>query len=79
MPDTSQPPELDLSQYAVSNILSSGTSITHYGLVARNGSWYILEEDTTNGTYMYNTGTSSYTTAWTNRKTATYNYFYVEF
>lgn len=47
----------------------------YYGFLAADGSWYIMEENTTGGTYRYIRGTSDYTTKWTNRATLTYVYF----
>jgi len=49
-------------------------SPNYYGFEAADGSWYILKETVSAGadTYQYNLGTSSYTTGWTNRTSASY-------
>lgn len=40
----------------------------YYGFMDKNGNWFILRDD--NGTYKYLTGSSGFSTAWTNRATA---------
>jgi len=47
----------------------------YYGFLAADGSWYIMEENTANGTFRYIRGTSGYTTNWTGRAALTYGYF----
>lgn len=51
-------------------------TIIYNGFVNRNGGWYIMEQNTTNGTYRYSKGNSGYTTAFAARESGTYDYFY---
>ena len=61
-----------LSRYSISREDIS-TSTEYYGFVATNGSWYIIQVDTTNGEYKYTNGSSDFLTNWNNRTTLTYN------
>lgn len=45
----------------------------YYGYVNSTGGWYILKITASTGAYRYVKGASSYTTAWTNRASQTYN------
>lgn len=56
--------------YMIANEDSSGT-IAYYGFVKPSGNWYIMKQDTINGTYRYaaNTSYSDFTLAWANRNT----------
>ena len=47
----------------------------YYGYLASNGSWIIMENNTTNGTYRYAVGSEDYTANWTARAGLTYKYF----
>jgi len=51
----------------------------YYGFISTTGAWYILQENTTAGSYRYKKGTSGYSTGWTNRVTHSYDYFSVIF
>lgn len=58
----------------------------YFGFSKANGSWYIMEENTSNGTFRYATGSplpnqggGLYTDAWTNRANLTYDYFHEVF
>jgi hypothetical protein len=51
----------------------------YYGYEDKEGNWHIQREITSTGTYRYASGSSDYSTAWTNRASQVYNYFSVEF
>lgn len=51
----------------------------YYGSVAADGSWYIMKETTSAGTYRYAKGASGYSTNWTGRASLSYDYFDVVF
>lgn len=53
----------------------------YYGYEAADGSWYILKETVSAGadTYQYDSGTSSYSTNWTNRASLSYQNWGDEF
>lgn len=62
------------NQYKISDIDSTNG---YYGFVDAAGNWYIMKETSTS--YRYVKGTSGYTTAWTNRASQSYDYFYTTF
>lgn len=51
------------------------STITYFGYLNREGHYYIMEANDTNGTYRFVTGTSGYATAWAARQTLSYDYF----
>ena len=61
-----------LSRYNISREDTS-TSTEYYGFVATDGSWYIMQVNTTNGEYKYVNGSSDFLTNWNNRTTLTYD------
>ena len=63
-----------VSSYQPSDI-DSTSDPKYYGFLAADGSWYIMEENTAEGTYRYVRGTSGYAAAWTARATNTYVLF----
>lgn len=66
-----------LFPFKVSDIddIETTTGYNYYGYLKNSGAWYILREDLDNKAYRYATGTSDYTTSWTNRKTTvSYDY-----
>ena len=75
--------DIPLSSFAVNDSDDTGV-IKYYGNTDRLGRWYILKQDTTVNptTYRYTTGglasdgTSTYTTAWTNRASLIYGYYH---
>lgn len=67
-----------LVKYKISDTDSSSDP-KYYGNVAADGSWYIMKETTSAGTYRYCKGASSYSTNWTGRASLTYDYFDVIF
>lgn len=62
----------NLDDYKIGNIDTSTPA--YYGFTDKDGNWYIMKNDS--GAYTYVKGASGYTTAWTNRATQTYDYFY---
>lgn len=67
-----------LTKYKISDN-DSTSDPKYYGFIAIDGSWYIMKETTSAGTYRYAKGASSYTTNWTGRAGLTYDYFDVVF
>lgn len=73
--------------FAASDVDDAGAT-KYYGMLDREGNWYIIREDTAAGQFRYATkqhqsGESStypnYTDAWDNRATLVYDYFNVVF
>jgi hypothetical protein len=48
----------------------------YYGFTAKGGAWYIIKEDTSDWSFRYCSGKTSYSTNWTNRASLTYVYFH---
>jgi len=76
----------DLEEYTLDQLLQykmsdydddSGT--VYIGYVDKDGNWFIKKVDTSNGQVRYVAGTSGYATAWSNRTSQSYDYFYNEF
>lgn len=63
-----------LAAYQISDS-DSAADTKYFGYLAVDGSWYIMQEITTAGTYRYIRGSSGYTAAWTGRAGLTYVYF----
>lgn len=63
-----------LDQYKVCDVDDSSTP-KYYGFADKDENWYILR-DNGSGQYRYAKGSGSYTTAWTDRATQNYDYFY---
>ena len=49
--------------------------ITFYGFTDKNGSWFIMREDTDTGSFRYSRGDSNFTDSWTKREQLNYDYF----
>jgi len=60
------------AKYRISDQASDG-SISYYGYLAADGTWYILRE-TSAGEYRYCTGLSGYQAAWVIRHGLPYGY-----
>lgn len=63
---------------SINDIDESGLPVAYYGFEDEFGNWCIMKEDattSTNPTYRYATGTSGYSTAWTNRASQSYDIF----
>ena len=78
--DERLPPTGLLGEYYISD-KDDDTTTKYYGFVRSDGAWYIMRETTDSGDqlYRYVAGSSAYTTAWTNRATQSYDYFYTIF
>jgi len=62
------------TKYHLSDMATT-TDPCYFGYVDADGNWFIMELSESSGTARYVKGTSSYTTAWTNRATQTYGYY----
>lgn len=73
-----------LAGYQITDLDDSGTT-KYYGYCKPNGQWYIMENNTTAGTYRYSRGYrlensgALYIDAWTDRANLTYSYVYEVF
>jgi len=68
-----------LANYQISDV-DADASPYYYGFVDKSENWYILKQTgDSEATFRYCKGTGSYATAWTNRETHDYNYFFTEF
>mgnify|MGYP006395078073 CR=1 FL=1 len=47
----------------------------YYGFVDSRGTWVIMKETTSTGTFRYSVGKTNYSTNWTNRASLSYGYF----
>lgn len=63
-----------LEQYKVCDVDDSSTP-KYYGFADKDENWYILR-DNGSGEYRYVKGSGSYATAWTNRASQSYDYYY---
>jgi len=64
-----------LDRYKVTDMDTSGAT-QYFGYTDIIGAWYLMENNTTTNTFRYVSGDSAYPTAWTNRASQTYDYFY---
>ena len=55
--------------------IDTAADTKYYGYLAADGSWYIMQEITTAGTFRYIRGSSAYITSWTGRAGLTYVYY----
>lgn len=62
-----------LDDYSISDIENS--TITFYGFIAKDGSWYIMRADTTTGAFRYTKDKSNFPGNWANRANLKYDYF----
>jgi len=49
--------------------------IAYYGFTHKNGSWFIMQEDTDTGSFRYTRGDSDFASGWANREHLKYDYF----
>ena len=70
-----------IGRYRISDQDIAGSGVFYFGYVDPAGAWYLMKQDGSSNptTYRYVKGDSDYTTAWTNRATQTYDYFYTVF
>lgn len=50
--------------------------ISYYGFINKNGSWFIMREDTQNSSFRYAKGENGFPNGWNNRTQLKYDYFY---
>lgn len=50
--------------------------VTYYGFTNPQGGWFIMREDTDNGTFRYVKGDANFQINWQNRQNLTYDYYY---
>ena len=71
--------QLVTSKFSINNLDDDGNdaNANYYGFEASDGSWYIMKEDKSSNpvVYTYSTGSSGYSTAWTNRASQSYDTF----
>lgn len=60
--------------YRISEV--DDNAITFYGFIKKGGAWFIMREDTSNGSFRYAKGETGFPTNWENRKTLTYDYYH---
>ncbi len=61
--------------YSDDKVDSVDSTISYYGFLNKYGEWYIMRKDETNGTGRYYKGDSGYSSAWSARESASYDYF----
>lgn len=64
----------DLGRFTISDI-DDAANPKYYGYIDKEGSWYIMEENTTNKSFRYAVGDTDYPTNWTARAGLTYDYY----
>lgn len=71
---------IQTDRYKASDVDAPGTT-NYYGFVSAQGAWYVLQEviSGTSSTYRFASGTSDYSTNWTNRASLTYDYYHNTF
>ena len=62
-----------LNGYKISDI-NDGV-ISYYGFTTKTGAWYIMREDTNDGTFRYTSGKSNYPISWESHEKLQYSYF----
>ena len=58
----------------VAHDIDTANDAKYYGFLEGTGSWYIMKEVTSAGSYRFCVGTADYSTAWTARAGQTYTY-----
>lgn len=66
-----------LDGYKISdqNVKSNDSNIQYIGMLNRYGNWYILVQNTNDGSYRYLRGDTGYETAYGAREANSYDYF----
>jgi len=64
----------DTDAYAVSDI-DTAANQKYYGFLNSKGNWYIMNENTTAGSFRYALGATGYTANWAGRSTGTYSHY----
>lgn len=60
--------------YRISEV--DDNAITFYGFIKKGGAWFIMREDTSNGSFRYVKGDSGFPSNWEGRKTLNYDYYH---
>lgn len=60
--------------YRISEV--DDNAITFYGFIKKGGAWFIMREDTSNGSFRYARGDTGFPTNWENRNTLAYDYYH---
>ncbi len=71
-----------LSAYKVSDqptAAEMGNDVKHYGYLAADGSWCIMQTIDSTGTFRFAAGAGNYSTAWSSRASIGYDYFSIIF
>ena len=67
---------LDGFKISDQNVNSIDNTIQYIGMVNRFGVWYIMEQNTSTGTFRYIRGITGYSTAYSAREANVYDFFY---
>lgn len=49
--------------------------ISYFGFTNKDGAWFIMREDTDNGSFRYTSGKKNFSSGWDKRENLTYDYF----
>lgn len=60
--------------YRISEV--DDNAITFYGFIKKGGAWFIMREDTSNGSFRYAKGDSGFPNNWEDRKLLKYDYYH---
>ncbi len=74
-PATEEKQNDTLFRYKLARLPVPGDTLTYLGYLDKDGNWYIIEIDETNGTQKYVKGSSGFTTAWSSRAAQAYEEF----
>lgn len=65
--------KLPTDGYVISEIDDS--IIAYYGFTSKDGAWFIIREDSDNGSFRYVRGDINFSSGWTNREHLKYDYY----
>lgn len=55
--------------------IDDSSSVTYFGFTDKDGSWYIMRQDTDAGAFRYSRGTSNFSRNWNDRENLRYEYY----
>lgn len=61
--------------YIISEIDNDGP-LSYYGFINKDGAWYIMLENVSDGSFRYTRGDLNFSLGWSQRKTLDYDYYY---
>lgn len=61
--------------YNICEVDDNDNIVTYYGFTNKDGAWFVMKEDTENGSYRYAQGTSNFPVNWGNHENLKYGYF----